>query len=282
VYSGVNNAELSPDVQIVSPLDDFLSRHRVCKALIPFSDLHAIYRKYFYGRAANYYIEFGGGIVTYIFAAEEIARQFRLAIVACDRPAVHQSVRNRVLGKQERLNVMVILVDDADVVEVAEVASSGSKTNVNRVGKCGRKRKEDGALPSNKLKKPSHGAASFLRHQELCKTEATVTSLLMRDEGLSNNAAGKSMQEALMESGVSLHASTCREHVKRALANGCIGLDPQRNGCQALPSATEKDIAHKGMHLRERQFPVLPDDVMQWAAGAIEGSTHAAYFTQAD
>ncbi len=45
----------------------------------------------------------------------------------------------------------------------------------------------------------------------------------------------KSMQEAVMENSVSLHASTYRELVKRAMANGCIGLDPQRNGGQALP-----------------------------------------------
>ena len=83
--SGVVDTDSTPDVQIVSPLDDFLSRHRSCKALIPFSELHATCRKDFYGKAANYYIEFGGGIVTYIFAAEEIARQFRLAIANCDR-----------------------------------------------------------------------------------------------------------------------------------------------------------------------------------------------------
>jgi hypothetical protein len=117
VYSDVDNAESSPDVRIVSPLDDFLSRHRTCKAIIPFSALHVSRRKDFYGKAANYYIEFGGGIVTYTFAAEEIARQFRLAIAACDRATVHQSVRNRVLGKQERLNVMANLDDDANVVK---------------------------------------------------------------------------------------------------------------------------------------------------------------------
>ncbi len=34
------------------------------------------------------------------------------------------------------------------------------------------------------------------------------------------------------------------------------------------------------MHLRERQFPVFPDDVIQWDAEAIEGTAHAAYFTR--
>ncbi len=87
------------------------------------------------------------------------------------------------------------------------------------------------------------------------------------------------MAAALMENGVSLHPSTYREHVKRALANGCIGLDPQRNGGQALPSPIEKDIAKKVMHLRERQFPVFPDDIRKWAAEAIEGTAHTAYFT---
>ncbi len=227
-------------MQIVSPLDDFLCRHRSCKSLIPFSHLHVSCRKNFYGKAANYYMEFRGGIVTYIFAAEEVARQFRITIATCERSAVHHSVRNRVLAKQDRLIVMANLDDNAEVVEVA---SCGSKTNINRVGKCGQKRKEDGALPSNKLKKPTHGADSFLRYQKLCRTEATSSSLLMRAEGLSHRVAGKSMAAALMENGVSFHPSTCREHVKRALANGCIGLDPQRNGGQALPSVIEKDIA---------------------------------------
>ena len=56
VHSGVDNTELLPDVQDVTPLADFLSRHRYCKALIPFCDMSVSYRKDFYNRVACYYI----------------------------------------------------------------------------------------------------------------------------------------------------------------------------------------------------------------------------------
>ncbi len=64
----------------------------------------------------------------------------------------------------------------------------------------------------------------------------------------------------------------------RALANGCIGLDPQWNGGKALPSAIEKENAETIKHLRENHYPVFPDDVMKWAIEAIEGTDHASHF----
>ena len=71
------------------------------------------------------------------------------------------------------------------------------------------------------------------------------------------------MQAALMESGVTLHENTCREHVKKAFDNGCLGLEPQRNGGQALPSAMEKEIADMIKHLSKQHYPVLHEDVMK-------------------
>jgi hypothetical protein len=127
VHSGVVNTDPTPDVQIVSPLDDFLSRHRSCKALITFSELYATCRKDFYGKAANYFIEFGGGIITYIFAAEEIARQFTLAIATCDRATVHQSVRTRRgHGKLQGDCLPLLYLPDADAAASASVAASAS------------------------------------------------------------------------------------------------------------------------------------------------------------
>ena len=77
---------------------------------------------------------------------------------------------------------------------------------------------------------------------------------------------------------MSLHESICREHAKHALMNNCIGIEPQRNGGQALPSAIEKSIANMVKFLREQSFPVFPDDVMRWAADEIQGMEYAAYF----
>ncbi len=69
VHSGVDNTDLLPDVHDVTPLDDFLSRHRYCKVLIPFSDMLVRCRKDFYNKVACYYIENGGGTLAYIFVA---------------------------------------------------------------------------------------------------------------------------------------------------------------------------------------------------------------------
>jgi hypothetical protein len=86
------------------------------------------------------------------------------------------------------------------------------------------------------------------------------------------------MQAALMEHGISLHESTCRERVKKALNNGCVGIDSQWNRGQALPSSIENNIAETAKHLREQKYPLFPDDVTKWAAEAIEGTFYASLF----
>ncbi len=50
------------------------------------------------------------------------------------------------------------------VVNVFDAVGLASKSNIKRVGNCGRKRKDDGELPSTKLKKAAPGAASFLKY----------------------------------------------------------------------------------------------------------------------
>ena len=116
--------------------------------------------------------------MTNIFSAEQVATQFALAIAACDRQAVHQSIRNRVLGKKKMANMFPDIGDVTitaegvvgSVVHVVNVVGVVSKSNTKRVGNCWRKRKDDGDLPSNKLKKTAHGAGSFLEYQEACMT----------------------------------------------------------------------------------------------------------------
>jgi hypothetical protein len=199
----------------------FLNEHRFCKSHIPFFSLDVSRRKHFYGGAAKYYIENEGGVTTYTFSAEQVARQSGLAIAACDRQSVHQSVRNRVLGRKKMANVFPdienVTIDAEGVVETVRtldvnvIGVQPSKSNAKRIGNNGRKRKEDGELPSNKLKKKSHGAESFIEYQEACKEEATATSLLIRDQHISYRGAAKSMQAALMAKCVSVHVITCRD-----------------------------------------------------------------------
>ena len=78
--------------------------------------------------------------------AKQVARQFALTIAACDRQAVHQSVRNRVLGKNRMANIFadigdVTIAAEVVVETVVHVVSVVSKSNTSRIGNCGRKRK---------------------------------------------------------------------------------------------------------------------------------------------
>ena len=93
VHSGVVDTDSTPDVHIITPLEELFSKHRAVKGLIPFSTLNPRCRKYFYGKAAKYHLENGGGIVAYIFYIEQIARQLDLSYAGCDRLAVHRLVR---------------------------------------------------------------------------------------------------------------------------------------------------------------------------------------------
>ncbi len=61
-------------------------------------------------------------------------------------------------------------------VEVVDAVGGAHKDNDNRVGKSGRKRKEDGALLSNKIKKPTRGDGSFLEYQALVKAADVVAT----------------------------------------------------------------------------------------------------------
>ncbi len=56
--------------------------------------------------------------MTYIFSAEHVARQFGVAIAACDRQAMHQSIRNRVLGNKKLLDMITDLGCVAVVAKV--------------------------------------------------------------------------------------------------------------------------------------------------------------------
>jgi hypothetical protein len=93
VHSGVVDTDSTPDVQIITPLEHFKSKHRSFKALILFSTLNPSYRKNFYSMASKYHLENGGGVVTYVFSIEQVARLFGLSYAACDRRAVNRLVR---------------------------------------------------------------------------------------------------------------------------------------------------------------------------------------------
>ena len=65
VHSRVVDTDSTPDVQIITPLEEFKRKHRVIKGLILFSTLNPSHRNQLYGRVAKYHLENGGGV--YLF-----------------------------------------------------------------------------------------------------------------------------------------------------------------------------------------------------------------------
>jgi hypothetical protein len=67
-------------------------------------------------------------------------------------------------------------------------------------------------------------------------------------------------------------------HVLKVLSNECVGISPQKLGEQALPSHIEKRVANVVRALRERKMPVFPEEILKWAADAVERTDYAHYF----
>ncbi len=65
VHSGVVDTYSTPDVQIITPLKEYLSKHRGVKALVPFSSLNPSCGKDFDDNATIYCIEKGGETLAY-------------------------------------------------------------------------------------------------------------------------------------------------------------------------------------------------------------------------
>ena len=89
------------------------------------------------------------------------------------------------LGKKKMLDMITdlgyfIVVAEVVVEASIDVGGVASKTNAKRVGTSGWKRKDDGELPSNMLKKHVRGYDNFLQCQTACKEEATATYVLIR------------------------------------------------------------------------------------------------------
>ena len=69
VHSGVVNTDSTPDILIITPLDDFFCKHRGCKSRIPFSSLPTSCREDFYDKVAEYFIDKGSETRSYFSAA---------------------------------------------------------------------------------------------------------------------------------------------------------------------------------------------------------------------
>ncbi len=88
----------------------------------------------------------------------------------------------------------------------------------------------------------------------------------------------RDMQRTVAEKGVEICKNTCRTHVKIALENNRVAVFPQKPSGAAMSSFLEKQIAKLVRALREKKFPASLEEILKWAAEAIEGTEYEKYF----
>jgi len=85
----------------------------------------------------------------------------------------------------------------------------------------------------------------------------------MRDEGFFVFKAVSQVCASLERNeGVLISDRHYRNLIKATIANGYNNISPPKPGGQALPSSFEKSIALIVKGLRERYFPVFPEEVL--------------------
>jgi hypothetical protein len=132
-----------------------------------------------YKRVAEYYLSKGEiDAVKMIRAAEHVAEQFNIVFDnKSDHHKINASVSNHVSSKKHFRSVIESLKDmNIPVTAVPNaVVTAKPRSNANRVGKCGRRKRTADFVPtSNKRQVPYHGATSHLLYQRGCKAEAIV------------------------------------------------------------------------------------------------------------
>ena len=264
------------DVEQPTPLDILTHKRRACTAKIAFQTLCLEQKKDLYDRAAVIALH-SDKPLSYIMAADRVAQKYRVRIEPCDRQTIKNSICNRVQAAK-RLRDEIGATPSSPVGAALPNDKMPSQVSNKRKGRSGRKRNGDDHLPSNKLQPDCHGCRGHLAYQDVCKTYATEGAKHVNDDNWSLCRAANAMEEELEKIGVTLSNRQCIRKIKEAIENNGVGVSPKKSGGQVLPSSIEKSIANTVRALRERHFPVFPEEVIRWAAYEVEGTPLAELF----
>ena len=111
----------SPDVEIVSPLDEFAHLFRATRNGHPFASLALKYRSELYDRAADVWLRNKSTGFTYLMAAEQIAHLYNITFADCDRSKIKMAISKRVQAKKQYQNVVGDLIDEVTPEKVVRV-----------------------------------------------------------------------------------------------------------------------------------------------------------------
>ena len=270
-----------------SLLATLLTRHRKMKGGVKFGQLDLPEKKQFYDEAAEQVLKCPTGNLSAIEAGDRVALMYGISIARADRSKISATVNNR-LKSAKALKAVTEGFPQPTAKHVPAATTHEARGEKRRRAANSRSRDVDDndKLPSSKLQRPFKGAPSHLEYQQIMKEEATAAALRMianphsdiSPTGVSLNEAAKGMTQAVEARRVTVCLSTCKTQIKKALGNNGKGVSPQKPGGVALPSSIEKKIAKVVRDLRQRKFPVFPEEIMRWAGEMIDGTEYASYF----
>lgn len=201
------------------------TRRRTCKALISYGDLNAACRKDFCDRAAA--LATSRKALEYMAAAQIIAIQFGVRIHNCDRPAIKTSISRRA---KAHVFLSTLAEGSEDHADKENQPPQTAKPQVHSRANCGRKQKDDLAVPGDKLKHSFKGATTHQEYAATVKKEAAAAAIECMAYGTSRNAAGKAMRENLQGQGITIGLKTCLVSIGDAISNDGVALSPQKPG----------------------------------------------------
>ena len=130
----------SSDVEIFTPLENFISSRRWIKAFHNFVGLYVQCRKDLYARATALVINDRIRALIYMNVADQVAHAFHISIAKLDRQIDKTSIFNRVHTRKLFLNTIKYV--STIKVEPASMVSPPTARQNSRVGKSSKKRKD--------------------------------------------------------------------------------------------------------------------------------------------
>lgn len=119
------------------------------------------------------------------------------------------------------------------------------------------------------MKTSYHGAENKAAYQQAVK--AAVAEVAFNRSDLTGRAAGREVSSILAAQGITLSDRSCNDKVKAARETNVV-VTPQPPGGTYVSTSIERRIAEAVAQLRDKEYPVFPEDIKAWCKKEVEGT----------
>ena len=218
-----------------SLLASLSERHRKTKRGFKFDSLTIGERKEFYEETTDYVLKCPEARnLTSFQAASRVALRYNIIIADHDRGRIKATVCNR-------LKVAMLSGQYANDIPSEAATADIANGQQERGEKLGARERDvdDDKLPSSKVQRTFKGASNRIEYKDILKEEALAAALRLTSKQssgepstISLNKVFKDMRLSLAAKGIEVSKSTCRTHVKTALANNWSPADASEDPAQ--------------------------------------------------